>query len=141
MNRWKKMAAAGLLAVSSAVIVAPEALAWGIGVSAGCSGALIDHSPLYNGSRTAGRAELYYSAAHGGTNCVLVKDLASGSHRMQAFLAVRGAPDYSDDYGLFQEYAGGTFIYPTDGRCVSWGGNLSIGGRLYEYRSTFEHCT
>lgn len=140
MKRLKRVAAAGLLAVTSLVVVAPDALAWGIGVSTGCSGSLIDSSPLHSGSRKAGRAELYYSSTHGGTNCVLVKDLVGGSHQMQAFLAVRGAPDYSDDAGVFKDYAGGTFIYPTNGRCVSWGGNLSLGGRLYEYSSPFEHC-
>lgn len=142
MKRWKSVTTAGLLAVSSLVVAAPDALAWGIGVSAGCAGSRIDQSPLYSSSgKQAGRAELYYSSAHGGTNCTLVKDLASGSHQMQAFLTVQGAPDYSDDAGVYSEYAGGTFMYPTNGKCVRWGGNLTIGGKFYSYSSKYEHCS
>jgi hypothetical protein len=141
VKRWKTIAAAGLLAVASIVALAPAASAWSIGVSAGCSGTLIDSSPLYDGSKKAGRAELYYSSAHGGTNCTLVKDLVSGSHQMQAFLTVKGAPDYSDDAGKYKEYAGGTFMYPTNGKCVRWGGNLTIGSHFYSYSSPYEHCS
>lgn len=141
MKRWKTLAVAGMLAASAMVVAAPDALAWGIGVHGACSGRLIDQSPLHHGSKKAGRAELYYSSANGGTNCTMVKDLVSGSHWMQAYLAVPGAPDYADDYGKFSEYAGGTFIYPTNGKCVRWGGTLQLGGLLYTYDSPLEHCS
>ena len=140
MKRKRSLMLAGALAVSTMVAVAPNALAWDIGVSRTCYGTLIDSSPLYSGSKKAGRAELYYSTANGGTNCTLVKDLVSGAHYMQAFLAVKGAPDYADDYGKFDQYAGGAFMSPTNGKCVRWGGNLTIGGTLYEYSSPWEHC-
>lgn len=108
-----------------------------------CYGTRIDTMPMRHGTSTAGRVELWYSGANGGTNCVIVYDVLAGSHTMGAYIdrgdADSGGWDKSDvDY--YQYYAGPVLLYNMSRTCVSWGGNMYVGGNYYSAFRFNTHC-
>lgn len=102
--------------------------------SSSCSGSLIATEPVINDrGQLIANANIYYSSANGGTNCMKVV-LASGhagiTHNMQALIHVCNVRSpcqtYSDtsptrrdgDSGNFSSYAGPVHVTGTDGRCI-----------------------
>ncbi len=135
------IAAAGTMlgggGVATALAMAPAANAAGTS----CHGTRISSMPMKSGSRTAGRVELWYSSAHGGTNCVIVYDKHSGRHTIGAYIDRRnvGAWD-KKDVGNYNYYAGPISLRNMNHTCVSWGGNMYLGGRYYSAFRFNKHC-
>ena len=111
--------------------------------AAGCSGTRIDTmrmSSIETGAKKAGRVELWYSRARGGTNCVIVYDNRPGRHRISAMIA-RDVDEWDRvDSGRFEYYAGPVKLTNMDGRCVTWGGEMTIGGLPYVAYEGASHC-
>jgi hypothetical protein len=129
------VAAAGLIGCLG-VVQAPAASA-----ATSCTGSRIDSMPLKAGSASAGRAELWYSAANGGTNCVIVYDNLAGSHVIGAYIDRGNAGGWDkSDVGTYQYYAGPISLTNMSGTCVSWGGNMYVGNSYYSAFQFNSHC-
>jgi hypothetical protein len=76
---------------------------------------------------TAGRVELYYSSASGGTNCLIVRDgdSATTRHHIGATLRREDLSYRGEDSGNYRKYAGGVLVTQTDGRCMYVTANTS----------------
>jgi hypothetical protein len=129
------VAVAGLVS-GLAAVQSPAASA-----ATSCGGSRIDSMVLKAGSASAGRAELWYSGANGGTNCVIVYDNLAGSHVIGAYIdrGNSGGWDKSD-VGNFQYYAGPISLKNMARTCVSWGGNLYVGRTYYSAFRFNTHC-
>ena len=128
--------AAVVLAAGLAVAAAPVASA-----ATNCSGTQIDSMALKAGSRSAGRAELWYSSASGGTNCVIVYDNRAGRHYIGAYIDRGNSGGWDDgDVGNYEYYAGPIKLTKMSGTCVSWGGELIIGNTYYSAFRFNTHC-
>lgn len=95
-----------------------------------CSGNLVPGFPKALTNRlgeTQGSLRLYYSSANGGTNCVMLYDMASGRHPMTVTLRREDLSYPGSDSGTFEYYAGGVQVPGTNGKCVYVSGYLSMG--------------
>ncbi|AKU17256.1 hypothetical protein [Luteipulveratus mongoliensis] len=124
------LASTGALAMSSGADAAPGAVRYSI-VSQ-CKGSIVESGPLRNlYERKHGEWQLWYSSANNGTNCLMVFDRATGSHQMDAGLAIKGAPGFGkEDSGTFSSYAGGIQATNTNNRCVWIQGSVTYPGSM-----------
>lgn len=88
-----------------------------------CPGSLVDEFPKSMTNRagqTAGRVELYYSPANGGTNCLIVRDGDNDDtrHFISATLRREDLSYRGEDSGNYKHYAGGVLVPQANGRCV-----------------------
>ena len=120
----------------AAVATAPEASA-----ASSCHGTRIASMPMKSGAKKAGRVELWYSPANGGTNCVIVYDKRAGKHTIGAYIDRRNVGGWDKkDVGYYNYYAGPRSLRNMNGTCVSWGGNMYIGSRYYSAFRFNKHC-
>jgi hypothetical protein len=94
-----------------------------------CSGSLVHGFPLTKKVSSANTLKLYvyYSSAHGGTNCAIARKSGSWAGR-STFLSVtiwrdNGSsesvwPYAAWDQGNYRSYAGAAYITGTNGKCI-----------------------
>ncbi len=118
------------------LVVEPNASA-----ASSCHGTRVDSMPMKAGSRSAGRAELWYSGASGGTNCVIVYDNLAGRNTIGAYIDRRnsGGWDKKEVDAFFYD-AGPVSLTNMSHTCVSWGGNMIVGSTYYSAFRFSVHC-
>lgn len=119
------IAAAGPASASSVAEPAPRAAyqgECGAGFTVVNSAAIADLGTVY----------LTYSAADGGSNCVVTKRNTTGEAvHMAAYVSVADDPDTTVvDEGDFTSYAGPSTVVGTAEKCVAWGGEID--GATYD---------
>ncbi len=120
-------------------------------IKSSCSGTKLKTRVLKDDRGTrVGRVELWYSAANGGTNCVITYNGTSGKRNMEAFLKVdddgdRASADEDDrfawDRDPYESYAGAVYWPRTNGKCVQWGGYVQVGMLYHGFKSRWVFCT
>lgn len=135
-----------LTPVVAVLAVLLQALPADAATLATCSGTRQEHLPVMSGSTVVGYVDLYYSSANNGTNCVRTVS-AGPSAGVTKFMLAKvyrctggaGSTNCSDggggfdrrdeDKGRFASYAGPVSVTGTAGRCVSFFGIITWGGR------------
>lgn len=129
--------ATGLLAVAGTALAVTGASAEAQGTMSSHYGGLRDHcvgtrieSHQIKNKRgkVVGRTELWYSAAHGGQNCVMTYNRAGSPFTRTYLWRLKRKGGLADaaagDSGFYKYYAGGSFVNNTNKRCVTWGGTV-----------------
>ena len=94
-----------------------------------CVGTRIESHKIKNKrGKAVGRTELWYSAAHGGQNCVMTYNRAGSPFTRTYIWRLKRKGGLADaaagDSGFYQYYAGGSFVNNTNKRCITWGGTV-----------------
>ena len=94
-----------------------------------CVGSRIaSHNIVNKSGKVLGHTELWYSSINGGQNCVMTYNTGDRPFTQTYLwrLVKKGglADAAAGDSGFYQYYAGGSFVNNTDGRCVTWGGQV-----------------
>lgn len=75
-----------------------------------------------------GHTELWYASIAGGQNCVMTYNKAGSPFTRTYLWRLKRKGGLADaaagDSGFYQYYAGGSFVNNSNGRCVTWGGQV-----------------
>ena len=123
--RLTRTVAAVMAAICSTVLFAAPASA-AEGISSSCSGTVVAQAGLWlPGGNQAGRVELWYSSANGGTNCVITHSyLGTKTAGIGAYLWLDDGRSNSDASASYDSYAGGAWISNASGVCVKYKGEV-----------------
>ncbi|MCG8916153.1 hypothetical protein L6E12_10160 [Actinokineospora sp. PR83] len=132
-NRIASAAAAGVIAVITAVGAAPTASATDpskapagyAGPFSSCSGQLLHHIPL---AGTTGYVNVWYSSAGSGTFCAMTFDNLAGSHHTEVILRHEDWDTPWYDSGDYTTYAGGIYVSGMNTRCAWVWGRVVVNG-------------
>lgn len=99
-----------------------------------CAGTRAWSGPVESGDQEAGRLEFWKGSS--GRKCVMLYDLAAGSHPMEVVIEKmdcnRRRLTAESDSGMFEYYAGGAQVQgPDAGRMYEIRGVLHYGGRVF----------
>lgn len=137
-----------LLTTTSAAAMTIAGLVVGIQpaeASSRCPGTMLKEWSLKSsGGFKQGYVQLWYSSANGGTNCVMTFDNIAGSHSMLAWLRAPGGRQDRDE-DVYTTYAGGlgnpgAYLTNMDGKCVDWGGQVSVNSVPYTRTREDDFC-
>ena len=108
-----------------------------------CVGTRIESHKIKNKrGKAVGRTELWYSAAHGGQNCVMTYNRAGSPFTRTYIWRLKRKGGLADaaagDSGFYKYYAGGSFVNNTNKRCVTWGG--TVGNFSWFSKADGVHC-
>jgi hypothetical protein len=112
---------------ASAASAAPSS-----GVKGSCSGHIQERKEIVSHTfkQHLGWAELWYSSAYGGQNCVITRIDAAMPIFASAVIEVdynndrqfeEGIDAFASDQGPFQKYAGASYVNYTAHHCIYWG--------------------
>lgn len=110
------IAAPAVIALAASLLIPTPAAADPLAPpTGGCPGARVGTYRL-NGSS---HIEIYYSPAHGGTNCVKTVSEKTSRRYLRVWATVVGTSKVNSDEGLYRSYAGPIMLTGTARRCIS----------------------
>ncbi|WNI31486.1 hypothetical protein [Streptomyces sp. ITFR-6] len=110
------VAAPAVIALAASLLIPTPAAADPLAPpTGGCPGVRVGTYRL-NGSS---HIEIYYSPAHGGTNCVKTVSEKTSRRYLQVWATVVGTSKANSDEGLYRSYAGPLTFTGVAGRCIS----------------------
>ncbi|MFG2404222.1 hypothetical protein ACGFR8_07760 [Streptomyces brevispora] len=105
-----------VIALAASLLIPTPAMAHSVAApTGGCPGARVGTYRL-NGTS---HIEVYYSPAHGGTNCVKTVSEKTQRRYLQVWATVVGTSKVNVDEGLYRSYAGPLVFTGVGGRCIS----------------------
>lgn len=113
-------------------------------VGSSCPGSQIQSGKLRDSSGAAHPTavfRLYYAAANGGTNCLMVWDNKTGKHYMGAVVQETGRQVHAaTDFGTYEYFAGAVGVTRMSGKCLDWAARIDDFGRSYAAHGYGVHC-
>ncbi|GAA2946214.1 MULTISPECIES: hypothetical protein [Streptomyces] len=109
-------AAPAVIALTAALLAPTSAAAHSVAPPTGaCPGQRVGTYTL----TSSAHIEVYFSPAHGGTNCVKTVSEKTSTRYLHVWATVLGASKINSDEGLYRSYAGPVTFTGTAGRCIS----------------------